>query len=43
MIALPRLMVVPNGARKTKTDHPALSITLDEIIVKAVNCHQAGG
>ena len=35
-------MVAPNGARKTKADHPALPITLDEIIAEAENCHQAG-
>ena len=42
MNLLPKLMVAPNGARKTKADHPALPITLDEIVTEAVNCHEAG-
>jgi len=39
---LPRLMVAPTGARKTKADHPALPITLDEIIDTARSCQAAG-
>lgn len=35
-------MVAPNGARKTKADHPGLPITLDEVIATAVACHAAG-
>ena len=42
MIALPKLMVAPNGARKTKADHPALPITMEEIVAEAVACHAAG-
>ncbi|MFD2738898.1 3-keto-5-aminohexanoate cleavage protein [Sulfitobacter aestuarii] len=38
---LPRLMVAPNGARKGKADHPALPITLPEIIETAHACHRA--
>jgi len=42
MTPLPKLMVAPNGARKTKADHPALPITLDEIIAEAISCYEAG-
>ena len=42
MNPLPTLMVAPNGARKTKADHPALPITLEEIITEAIQCHDAG-
>ncbi|MEY8097253.1 3-keto-5-aminohexanoate cleavage protein [Falsihalocynthiibacter sp. S25ZX9] len=42
MRSLPRLMVAPNGARKTKADHPALPITLEETVATAVACHAAG-
>lgn len=39
---LPRLMVAPNGARRTQADHPALPITDDELIDTARLCQQAG-
>lgn len=39
---LPRLMVAPNGARRTKADHPALPITPDELIETAQACQTAG-
>lgn len=42
MKPLPRLMVAPNGARKTKLDHPAIPMTLDEIVQTAVDCEKAG-
>ncbi|MFO7770296.1 MAG: 3-keto-5-aminohexanoate cleavage protein, partial [Roseovarius gahaiensis] len=42
MTALPNLMVAPNGARRTKSDHPALPITLSEIIETAKSCAAAG-
>lgn len=42
MIELPRLMAAPNGARLTKTDHPALPITLTEIVACAEATHEAG-
>lgn len=42
MSSLPRLMVAPNGARLTQADHPALPITLDEIVQTAIACHEAG-
>ncbi len=36
------LAVAPNGARKTKADHPALPVTVDEIARDAAACHAAG-
>lgn len=36
------LAVAPNGARKTKRDHPALPMTPDEIAVCAAACVDAG-
>jgi uncharacterized protein (DUF849 family) len=42
MKALPRLMVAPNGGRKTKADHPALPLSMSEIIATAVDCFAAG-
>jgi 3-keto-5-aminohexanoate cleavage enzyme len=36
------LMVAPNGARRTKVDHPALPITPDEIAREAAVCLEAG-
>tara|TARA_B100002051_G_C16679577_1_gene609016 strand:+ start:128 stop:880 length:753 start_codon:yes stop_codon:yes gene_type:complete len=41
-VSLPHIMVAPNGATKTKTDHPALPITLDEIAQTALACRDAG-
>ncbi|WP_298802980.1 3-keto-5-aminohexanoate cleavage protein [uncultured Lentibacter sp.] len=38
----PFLMVAPNGAHKTKANHPALPVTLAETIATAVACHTAG-
>ncbi|WP_245848260.1 3-keto-5-aminohexanoate cleavage protein [Octadecabacter ascidiaceicola] len=35
-------MVAPNGARRTKADHPALPITVDEIAACAKECYAAG-
>ncbi|WP_421855981.1 3-keto-5-aminohexanoate cleavage protein [Oricola sp.] len=39
---LPTIMVAPNGARLTKADHPALPITIAEIVATARRCHAAG-
>lgn len=39
---LPHLMVAPNGARRGKSDHPALPIELNELVGTAVSCHAAG-
>jgi len=36
------LAVAPNGARKTKADHPALPITAEEIAATAAACRVAG-
>ena len=35
-------MVAPNGARKTKKDHPNLPISISEIVKEAVNCFNEG-
>ncbi|MFC0218623.1 3-keto-5-aminohexanoate cleavage protein [Pseudochelatococcus lubricantis] len=42
MKPLPVLMVAPNGATKTKADHPALPVTIPEIVACARACHAAG-
>ncbi|WP_297769170.1 3-keto-5-aminohexanoate cleavage protein [uncultured Roseovarius sp.] len=42
MTALPALMVAPNGARRTKADHPALPMTLPEIVATARACAAEG-
>lgn len=39
---LPKIMIAPNGARKTKADHSQLPITIPEIISTARECWQAG-
>jgi len=41
-MALPRIMVAPNGARKTKSDHPAIPITISEVVTTAMACRDAG-
>ncbi|MEC7495261.1 MAG: 3-keto-5-aminohexanoate cleavage protein, partial [Pseudomonadota bacterium] len=33
---LPRLMVAPNGARRTKADHPAIPVTIQETVETAL-------
>lgn len=42
MTPLPRLMVAPTGARRGKADHPALPVTIPEIVETAAACHAAG-
>ncbi len=42
MIKLPTLMVAPNGARRTTADHPALPVTIPQIVECAKACHAAG-
>ena len=37
-----RIMVSPTGARRSKADHPALPITIDEIAAEARACLRAG-
>jgi len=39
---LPDLMVAPNGARLGKAQHPAVPLTLPEIVSTARACHAAG-
>ena len=39
---LPKIMVAPNGARKTKEDHPNLPISIAEIVEDALNCFNEG-
>ncbi|WP_210238706.1 3-keto-5-aminohexanoate cleavage protein [Cohaesibacter sp. CAU 1516] len=39
---LPTIMVAPNGARRTKADHPALPITITEVVATAKACQEAG-
>ena len=38
----PSLMVAPNGARKLKSDHPAVPLTPSEIAETALNCFHSG-
>ncbi|PSL20048.1 3-keto-5-aminohexanoate cleavage protein [Shimia abyssi] len=38
----PLIMVAPNGARRSKADHPALPVTPDEIAETAKACFAAG-
>lgn len=42
MRPLPRIMVAPNGARLTRTDHPAIPVTIPQIVATAVACARAG-
>ena len=42
MTPLPRLMVAPNGARRSKSDHAQLPVTDAEIIETTVRCAAAG-
>ena len=36
------IIVAPNGARKTQRDHPALPITIEEIVTDVIACRDAG-
>lgn len=38
----PYILVAPNGARRTKQDHPELPTTIDEIVETAKSCFSAG-
>ncbi len=42
MLNLPNIMVAPNGARRSKTDHPKLPITIDETVEVCRACADAG-
>lgn len=39
---LPKIMVAPNGARRKKSDHPALPVTIQETVETAKACFAAG-
>ena len=39
---LPQIMVAPNGARRTTAEHPAIPVTIQQIVDTAASCHQAG-
>lgn len=36
------IIVAPNGATKTRLDHPALPITIDQIVTDVIACRDAG-
>lgn len=36
------IMMAPNGARKTRRDHPALPVSIEETVDEAVLCHAEG-
>lgn len=38
----PLIMAAPNGARRSKADHPALPVTLEDTCTVALACHAAG-
>ena len=42
MIVLPRIMLAPNGARLTSADHPALPVTIPQIVQAALDAQAAG-
>ena len=39
---IPALLVAPNGARKTKADHPKVPVTIAETVAVAAACFEAG-
>lgn len=42
MSALPSIMVAPNGARLTRKDHPAVPVTIPQIVECALACQAEG-
>lgn len=42
MRPLPKIMVAPSGARLSKADHPALPLTIDEVVTVAKSCFEVG-
>lgn len=42
LATLPRIMLAPNGARRGKADHPALPVTIAEIVEAARDGYEAG-
>ncbi len=41
-MARPLIMVAPNGARRSKRDHPRLPVTIAETVDTAIACQRAG-
>ena len=39
---LPKIMVAPNGARKTKKDHSNIPVTINELVLDAEDCYNQG-
>lgn len=42
MSKLPHIMVAPTGARRSVADHPALPVTIPQIVAEARHCFAAG-
>lgn len=42
MTALPKILVAPNGARRNKASHPALPMSVEEIVGTCIDCAAAG-
>lgn len=42
MLQLPKILVAPNGARRDKSAHPALPVTIDELVDTCRSCAAAG-
>jgi 3-keto-5-aminohexanoate cleavage enzyme len=42
LAVLPRIMLAPNGARRTRADHPELPVTIAQTVATAAACHAAG-
>lgn len=42
MISLPKIMVAPNGARRNKSSHPAIPITIEELVATCKSCAAEG-
>ena len=41
-VSLPNIMVAPNGARRSKSHHPGIPLTDDELIDEVLACQAAG-
>lgn len=41
-MALANILVAPNGARRTREDHPALPVTIEQTVQTAKACFEAG-
>lgn len=42
MTPLPRIMLAPNGARRTRADHPALPVSLAQVLEETLKARDAG-